>query len=40
MARGFTVCHITGRRGIYAHKLTPFARVRGTVITYPKPEKT
>ncbi len=34
-ARGVSVGHITGRNQPRPHKLTPFARVEGTRITYP-----
>jgi hypothetical protein len=33
--RGFSVGHITGKSQPRLHKLTPFARVEGTRITYP-----
>ena len=33
--RGIPVEHIMGLNSLRAHTLTPFARVRGTVVTYP-----
>ena len=33
--RGITVGHIMGKSQLQLHKLTPFARVDGTQITYP-----
>lgn len=33
--RGFRVEHIMGMGASYLHRLTPFAKVRGTKITYP-----
>jgi uncharacterized protein (DUF488 family) len=35
VARGATVRHVTSRTRAEAHRLTPFARVVGTRITYP-----
>ena len=35
VARGAEVQHITGPRHASAHKMTPFARVDGTRLTYP-----
>lgn len=35
IVRGYTVEHIIGPKGRNRHKLTPFARVEGTKITYP-----
>lgn len=35
--RGFPVGHITSKSQPQPHKLTPFARVNGTWITYPPP---
>ncbi len=37
LARGFQVCDITGRGPARPHRLTPFARVSGTRVTYPGP---
>ncbi len=37
-ARGFAVEHIMSRTTRNPHALTPFARVRGTEVTYPAPE--
>ena len=37
LARGIVVKHITGKGTPKEHSLTPFARVRGTHITYPPP---
>ena len=35
IVRGGTVVHIASRREGRPHKLTPFARVKGTTLTYP-----
>ena len=35
--RGIRVCHIMSRISAPRHTLTPWARVRGTQITYPEP---
>jgi len=37
-ARNITVEHIMSRTNRQTHSLTPFARVRGTEVTYPEPE--
>lgn len=37
VARGATVLHISGRARASPHRLTPFARVRGVLVTYPAP---
>ena len=37
--RGVSVLHITSRKSAKAHVLTPFAKVEGTRITYPKGEE-
>lgn len=34
-ARGVTVLHISNRKSLLPHKLTPFAHVEGTRVTYP-----
>lgn len=34
-ARGVAVRHITGRGRDEAHRVTPWARIRGTTVTYP-----
>jgi 3-methyladenine DNA glycosylase/8-oxoguanine DNA glycosylase len=34
-ARGAQVCHITGSSRSAPHRMTPFARVQGTSVTYP-----
>jgi uncharacterized protein (DUF488 family) len=34
--RGISVLHISSRKSAKAHVLTPFAKVNGTSITYPK----
>ncbi|MFZ2644361.1 MAG: DUF488 domain-containing protein [Verrucomicrobiia bacterium] len=34
-ARGVTVLHISSRKSLLPHKLTPFAHVEGTRVTYP-----
>jgi uncharacterized protein (DUF488 family) len=36
--RGVAVEHIMSRKTSQAHRLTPFARVAGTQLTYPPPE--
>ena len=36
IVRGGTVVHIASRREGRPHKLTPFARVKGTTLTYPR----
>ena len=36
--RGVTVCHIQGPERAELHRLTPFARVDGSRVTYPPPE--
>ncbi len=38
VVRGIAVEHIMGASSRQAHKLTPFARVRGKKITYPAPK--
>jgi uncharacterized protein (DUF488 family) len=38
LVRGFTVLHIIGPSGVKPHVLSPWARVNGTVITYPRGE--
>lgn len=37
--RGITVLHISSRKSAKAHVLTPFAKVEGTRIMYPKGEE-
>lgn len=37
LARGVEPRHITGRGTAAAHRLTPFARIDGRVVTYPAP---
>ena len=39
-ARGVVVRHIESRTRATAHRPTPFARFRGTRVTYPAPERT
>ncbi len=36
-ARGVRVCHISSRKTAKEHKITPFAHVEGTRVTYPNP---
>jgi uncharacterized protein (DUF488 family) len=38
--RGVDVIHISGRSGGRPHRMTPFARVAGTRVTYPAPADT
>ncbi|MBI5684422.1 MAG: DUF488 domain-containing protein [Verrucomicrobia bacterium] len=35
VARGVAALHISSRKSVHPHKLTPFARVEGTRVTYP-----
>jgi uncharacterized protein (DUF488 family) len=35
-ARGIAVCHIMSEKRADPHRLTPFARVEGTAVTYPE----
>ena len=39
LVRGMPVEHIMGRDGSQPHRLTPFARVAGTRLTYPAPDE-
>jgi uncharacterized protein (DUF488 family) len=39
LVRGFEVIHIMGEGRYQAHKLTPWARVEGTRITYPEEDQ-
>ncbi len=38
--RGITVLHISSRKSAKPHRLTPFAKVQGTRITYPPAKST
>lgn len=38
-ARGVKVLHISSRKTAREHKITPFARVEGTRVTYPNPNQ-
>ena len=38
-ARGVRVLHVSGPGSGRPHKMTPFAKVVGTRVTYPGPEK-
>ena len=37
LAHGVAIAHIIGKRDIAPHRLTPFARLEGTRVTYPVP---
>lgn len=38
--RGIAVMHIMSRTSVKPHAVTPWAEVKGTTITYPKPQAT
>jgi uncharacterized protein (DUF488 family) len=38
LVRGVRVLHISSKKSARAHKITPFAHIEGTRITYPSPD--